>query len=237
MTNITINSEYDPELAGPEMQFSPLALAAFCFGLLSVFALVSVKMSILGVLAVILGFLPLISANRWNLSSRSIMLALIATSCGLCFTCWSFARQQLFNQRLERQAITFALDYFEILKRGDLDLAFRMGMDLDRLDNAEKEDPSMYNTVEAAQITRSGFVNNPARREVTDRGALGDWQFVRSTGVRKEAQGYFVRLVFQDKSKSNPRSVAIMMMRENARKDETKMYYWSIAGMELEDQA
>jgi hypothetical protein len=228
-----IQSNLDPELSGDDSVFSVMALIAMLLSFASAGVLATTNLIPLSVAAIILGLIPLIASRRWGLSNISIFFAATAVTLGILFVSWSATRRYLMDQRLALQATKYAFDYIDILNKKDMETAFRMGFDLNQVDEMGKEAPSMYNTREATAITQSGFINNGARREIIDRGESAKWTVVKYQ-IRPSEHGHAVRLSLQDKSITNPRTIGIMMLRERNEKTPAGTYYWSVGGMQMD---
>ncbi len=233
VVNKGMQSELDPELGGDDAVFSSMALVAFLLSLGSAGVLASTNLVPLSFGAILLGFIPLIASRKWGLSKVSVFLAASAVTLGIFFVSWASTRQALMNQRLANQATKFAMDYIDVLKKKDLETAFRLGMDLEQINLLGKEAPSMYNTIEATRITEAGFIGNPARSEIMERGDSADWRVIKYQ-IRNNETGQAVRLSFQDKSRSNPRTLGIMLYRERAEDSPPDSYYWSVSGMQYD---
>jgi hypothetical protein len=210
-----------------------MGFVAFLMAMGSAGVLATTNLVPLSFAAILLGIIPLIASRKWGLSRISVFMAGAAVAMGIFFVSWAVIRESLANQRLANQATKFAYSYIDVLKRKDMELAFRLGMDLGQIEQLGKEAPSMYNTIEATKVTEAGFIGNPARAEIMERGEDADWQVVKYR-IEPIETGKAVRVSFQDKSRSNPRTVGIMLFREQSAESPDDSYYWSVSGLKFD---
>lgn len=215
-TTSPVFTEREPVDVELERPFRPSSILALLLGLLSASMVASPNLVFIPILAVAISVFALRPARQANVKPSGRSLAWLGMILAFFFAAWSVSYFTIRYQQLTSAAQTFAIDWLELLNRGEKELAFELSQtpSMRQVDNmALKEFYSQESEPNRPNFERyDSFLRFQAVSAILAAETKPKWEYVETSSIYRQYEGEYVVLNLKDTT-NTIRPITVIMGR------------------------
>jgi hypothetical protein len=220
MSQIALSAESEEIVDRPNFSF--VCIVALLLSLLGCFSLRYLQAMPFAIMGGALGAICLLTAKRQRLGYGAKFLGTVATVLGVTVASTGYFNRQLGIEADVTEAKKVASEYFEAIRKDDMDRVFILH-GLDPVRDVQSEKPELKESV-------SGVANNPRLLEIKRRKDPPKWEYVSLVdfyGTIDTAQTF--RLHYRDVSQPKKPSCAIVVRKTTSKANpDKKVATWMV---------